>query len=324
MADAMHMLGGVDEAGLGPLLGPLVVGGLLLTGPEGKSPWPSLRKTFCKKPRSRKDRRIRIDDSKRVKQGGRGMGELERSALTMWYATHGELPRTVADVLAASITPFEATRYPWYADAHHTSLPRWCDGDSLELDAHVARRELTRVGIDCIAFPFRVVDVGTFNALIRHHDNKSLAHFDATLSIIAAISRAAHGARKDELADVMCTLVVDRQGGRERYADLLGRAFRGTDVSTLSEGPKVSRYGLGSHTEIVFAENGESRAFPTAAASCLAKYVRELCIERLNAWFTKRQPGLKPTAGYYSDGRRFLGEIEDSSAIPMELLVRIR
>ena len=51
---------------------------------------------------------------------------------------------------------------------------------------------------------------------------------------------------------------------------------------------------------------------PAAAlASMTAKYVRELFMESLNAFFAARVEGLKPTAGYYSDGRRFLADVED-------------
>ena len=32
---------------------------------------------------------------------------------------------------------------------------------------------------------------------------------------------------------------------------------------------------------------------------------------RLNAWFADRRPGLRPTAGYVDDGRRFLADVAD-------------
>ncbi len=41
-----------------------------------------------------------------------------------------------------------------------------------------------------------------------------------------------------------------------------------------------------------------------------AKYVRELFMEGLNDFFRAKIDGLRPTAGYYQDGRRFLGEVE--------------
>ena len=49
---------------------------------------------------------------------------------------------------------------------------------------------------------------------------------------------------------------------------------------------------------------------PVALASMAAKYLRELFMEALNSYFAERVEGLRPTAGYYSDGSRFLEEIE--------------
>jgi hypothetical protein len=47
----------------------------------------------------------------------------------------------------------------------------------------------------------------------------------------------------------------------------------------------------------------------------------------LNAWFAARLPGLKPTAGYYVDGHRFLADVEeivDREQLPRERLIRCR
>ena len=46
-----------------------------------------------------------------------------------------------------------------------------------------------------------------------------------------------------------------------------------------------------------------------ALASMAAKYLRELFMEGLNAFFAARVEGLRPTAGYYGDGTRFLEEV---------------
>jgi ribonuclease HII len=319
MTPELHILGGIDEAGLGPILGPLVAAGLVLAGPVGRSPWQALSSSFCRRKTSRDDTRIRVDDSKKVKVGSHGLAELERTALSLHHAATGRLPHTLGELLAGTIAPFDAGAYPWYADVHRAQLPRWQPRDTLELQAHLAARGMQRSGITALAYPCRVVDVADFNALIREHDNKGLAHWQVTLSVLRACLAAAEG------HDAPQTLVIDRQGGRGHYRSLLTRAFPDRPVVTLSEGASVSRYRLGARTELVFSENGEARAFPTAAASCLAKYVRELLVEQLNAWFTARRPGLRPTAGYYTDGRRFLDDLGTlREQVPTDLLVRIR
>ena len=78
---------------------------------------------------------------------------------------------------------------------------------------------------------------------------------------------------------------------------------------------------------LTFAERAEDRAFPTALASCFAKYLRDLMVECLNQWFQQRVPDLKPTAGYYVDGHRFLDDVAaqiDELALPRHRLVRVR
>ena len=121
------------------------------------------------------------------------------------------------------------------------------------------------------------------------------------------------------------TLVIDRLGGRTHYCELLTKAWPKHKVQILAEGKTLSRYKIGKRCELLFAEKGEDRAFPTAAASCIAKYVRELCVDRINAWFTRKLPDLAPTAGYYTDGRRFLKDVASiKGSYPEGLLVRNR
>jgi hypothetical protein len=43
-----------------------------------------------------------------------------------------------------------------------------------------------------------------------------------------------------------------------------------------------------------------------------AKYMRELHMHQFNQWWAQHDAALKPTAGYYSDGRRWL---QDTAAL---------
>ena len=42
----------------------------------------------------------------------------------------------------------------------------------------------------------------------------------------------------------------------------------------------------------------------------ISKYLRELLMHRFNAYWKSLIPEVQPTAGYYSDGVRFLRDIE--------------
>ena len=47
-----------------------------------------------------------------------------------------------------------------------------------------------------------------------------------------------------------------------------------------------------------------------ALASMVSKYLRELLMGCFNGYWLGEVPSLRPTAGYYQDGLRFLKEIE--------------
>ena len=107
--------------------------------------------------------------------------------------------------------------------------------------------------------------------------------------------------------------IVDRQGGRKAYARLLERDFPGCGVTVQAEGQKRSDYhvyGPDGDLWVSFRVGAEAQSLPTAAASCMAKYARELSMQTLNAFFQDALPDLKPTAGYVTDARRWLRDAE--------------
>ena len=70
---------------------------------------------------------------------------------------------------------------------------------------------------------------------------------------------------------------------------------------------------------------GDGKHAPVALASVLAKTVRELFMESLNTWFAEQVPGVRPTAGYPQDARRFLEDVASvlDRAAPRSQLVRL-
>ena len=113
----MRIVAGIDEAGLGPLLGPLCLGFAAFEMPDGdKGLRHALRKACAKVP-SKSEKRIVVCDSK-VLHRGRNLAALERTALAFLAAANeGKPPRTIRDVLRFGLTSDSALdELPWYRD----------------------------------------------------------------------------------------------------------------------------------------------------------------------------------------------------------------
>jgi hypothetical protein len=310
----IRFLAGVDEAGLGPVLGPLVVAGVTMSGPHGVDPWQALAPTVC---RSRPLRaQLMVADSKKVKQGRYGLERLERTVLAWWQALHGEIPEHLADLLRAQGADLDRLELP---------LPLFGPRDAIEASAADLAAQLAATDVAIHRMVMRPLDVEEFNQSIQDTDNKSTTHFRCYAEVL--------GRLLDDLPDD-AHLLADRAGGRMHYRSALREALpQGEDwrIEVLRETRGLSTYRLhrqgGSSLRLTFAAGGEDRAFPTALASCCAKYLRECLMTILNRWFAQRIPGLRPTAGYYVDGLRFLADVDElvsRMSLPRERLRRSR
>jgi hypothetical protein len=126
-----------------------------------------------------------------------------------------------------------------------------------------------------------------------------------------------------------CLVVCDKHGGRNRYGPALQRQFTESLVEIRGEGRAESRYVFGptdARVDVRFRRGGEA-FLPTALASMTAKYVRELAMRAFNAFWQSHLPGLRPTAGYPVDAKRFKRDIAPQQAelgIDDRLLWRVR
>jgi len=277
---------GTDEAGYGPLLGPLVIVAAVY---ETDAPRDSLPGEG-------------IEDSKVVYNRG-GRDALAR--VLGPYLGHSSESLTLTELLErVSVRSDPRDGYAWYGEVR--------DDAAVSGDAPASFRRLF----------VNPVCERDFNEGCAKWGGKGGVLFCETMRVIREALRVSPGGDVD--------IVCDKHGGRNRYAAQLMAEFVPSTLIAERESAGTSRYRMtvdGRSVRIRFDAKADRNDTPVALASMAAKYVRELFMEGLNAFFAARIEGLRPTAGYYTDGRRFLDEIRpvlDEMAESCDGFVRVR
>lgn len=316
----MGILIGIDEAGLGPNLGPYVVTATAWEVPRTPAEadlWQAFSEVITSVPAAG-DRRLHLADSKAVFQPGKGIAALERGVLcTLGLLPGGDLQTDRS--LRCLLSPQggdEMGAEPWYAD-DDLALPRSCD--PVDLAAMIARWRmvLDQSGMRLIAVRSAIIEPRRFNVLIEVHQNKAEALSTVSLMLLKSTT--------DSFTNQQILACCDKHGGRNRYDQLLSDCYDGAFVFRLQESADLSVYRLGE-MEIRFQPRAETH-FPVAVASMVSKYLRELAMLRFNRFWLGKIPGLRPTQGYPVDARRFREVITAEQyrlQIPDETLWRCR
>ncbi|RLS97329.1 MAG: hypothetical protein DWI14_03390 [Planctomycetota bacterium] len=320
----MRLVLGVDEAGYGPNLGPLVVAvsawavDSRLEVLDGLEPFAPEFQAASWTPRSAF---VPFGDSKKIYQSGKGLAglnfalrffesifEVKPSEKRPWF----ELGQLAQEDLS------RVESHPWYRCKNPVKgLGRANQVDwNSEASCRFAREKLLKLGVRLIGFRLRVLDEAYFNECVDRLGNKSDVLGHISLELAWKVLGECMDFHSFKGIEIYC----DRQGGRRKYAGLLSqtyeRSHRESQVpfcSVVGESPKTSVYSMrhaGIATSIRFQVHGDS-LFPPAAASMVAKWARESLMERFNGyWREVVGPGLKPTAGYAVDAARFARDIE--------------
>ena len=307
----MAIIAGIDEAGLGPVLGPLVVSTTAFRVPDelaDVSMWKLLAGAVSRSASRKRGSLIAFGDSKKLYNGLRGnlgLEHLERGVLSA-LASRDDRPESLMhllEVIAPGAWP-AAQKYPWYAGAD-SPLPRSIGSGNIAIWANSLKTRMAKVDVALLTMRSEVVFEGEFNRLIEASNNKSSTLFDVTCRLLMHLWRG--------FPAKSIRIFVDHQGGRVRYLPGLQRVFEGCSFKVLEENDTVSAYRLedaAHRAEICFAVECEDRQMPVALASMVSKYVRELLMDLINRFWAAQVPDLAPTSGYYCDGNRFFAQIQ--------------
>ncbi len=314
----MGLVFGMDEAGYGPNLGPLVITVTAWEVPGSPFDidlWNALSAAVARtEEKPKPPDRIYIGDSKEVYNPSRGLGHLEESVLTLLTSQNASANgfHELLDALAPGCR-HHAAGEPWYAD--NLDLPYMCPlGNEPEMRWQTT---CSQAGVILRGIACDVVFTDRYNRLVQQYDSKGLALSRMSLALLKTLW--------DPDDSEPALIIADKHGGRNRYDELLAEVLEDQFIFRLEEGTARSRYRVGQ-TDLCFQTKAESH-FPVAAASMISKYVRELAMICFNRFWQTHLPDIKPTKGYPTDARRFredIADVQQQLGIPDQVLWRDR
>lgn len=313
----MIVLAGIDEAGLGPTLGPLATGCAALLAPDGwrpDSPWEELSDACCREWR-KGETRPGVADSKVLYRVG-GVAALELTVGAFSFPVNG----MSSPELDCSGLDGDSAAHPCYSRSLEP-FPLHCDAADIASAARALEDALSKKGARAAHLAAKLLYEPVLNRRFDSGLNKNEALLMETGRHLTNLW--------EKFPDMPILAVVDKQGGRNNYLPFLTALFPGVWPQEMEAGAGRSVYRLrrdGGTMEIRFQAKADRDSFATALASLAAKYARERAMAELNAWFRERLPDVRDTAGYPEDAKRWLKEVRGAGAdgLRIELLERKR
>ncbi len=317
---------GIDEAGYGPNLGPLVIGcsAWLVENrrssssdkrPAAESLLERLSPVFQAKPIRLGSQHIPLGDSKALYSSGDPLDSLA-SGTRYWLTSLGT-EMTSFQAILERVSPDSAaklSKIPWYhpKETGLSSIESLIDFDNAIAPtlSESANRICVEQGLSFLGLTATVIDEGEFNRGVAIHGNKASLLSQASLRLAQACLQKYAIPKMSEISSI--DIYCDKHGGRNRYQALLMDVMPEIWFDAIRESAARSDYrAQWQDVELnwSFLAKGD-RLIASALASMSAKWIREGLMDRLNHFWGKHFPGLKSTAGYPMDAKRFRLAIE--------------
>jgi ribonuclease HII len=286
---------GIDENGLGPRLGPLIVTAIVArTWGEGH------RKAEA---RAKGAMRKRLADSKKlVAHGDVALGEAWARALAtrmgrrtglMDRRSPSGLDRPEDLIRALSLDSADALRAPCPSD--HAEQCWRQEGEAFvaegKLVAQVERDldKLQAAGVDVL----RVACVVTCTRRLNEGIARGLTRFHVDLH---AMERLALEVRERSGRDLVVT--CGKVGGFDRYSAAFG-PLGGRLHAVAEEGRARSEYSVPGLGRIAFVRDADDKHLLVSMASLVGKWVREVLMARIVRHYRAADPELPEASGYH-------------------------
>ncbi len=286
----VQITGGIDENGLGPRLGPLVITGVLLEQIE-RSDLEWMRML----------RRVGFDDSKRVASFGH-MAHTESRALALIERAFGVAPDDYHTLLKV-LCPEEQARLTALCPNNDKAQ---CWGHNLKLPAFGGKADDAHEALDVLAAQgLRIKHARSVMVCARIINNaKDLAQsrFSLELDEVVRLIRELNRWRPS-------SIVCGQIGGIRDYLSRIGDALSlwALPLASKDEFVKDQRFQMGKVGTLQFAIDADARFAAVAIASMIGKYLRELAMRVQYAFYQKHDAGFEQVSGYHDPKtRRFI------------------
>ena len=277
---------GVDENGLGPRLGPMVVTAVMArVTTEG---------AIVARRRPRGGLATRLGDSKQMmSHGDVSLGEAWARALIEEGCGRSPTAMDPEGLLhAVSVDGPDALRAPCPS---HVAPQCWAtDGESFTAPQTLVAKlrgdlaGLARKGVELTAVRSVVLCTRRLNDGVRRGLNRFVVDLHAMERLVLELS---------QLAGAEVHAVCGKVGGFDRYSDAFG-PLAGRLHAILEEGRARSAYRFPGLGELAFVRDGDASDLCVAMASMVGKYFRELTMSRIVRHYQGQVAELPSASGY--------------------------